>query len=283
MNLRQYDWSAVLLIVGIAAPLGAIARPVDKEERPNVIIILADDIGYEGFGPYGGPYHTPNIDSLARRGVRFDYAYSQPLSTPTRVQLMTGRYNHKNYVEFGFLDQQAKTFGHLARMAGYTTCIAGKWQLGANSRLPDHFGFDRYCLWQLNYAKANHAERYGNPLIEQDGVELDRTPETYGPDIQAAYVDRFIEEHADEPFFIYYPMVLVHSPFVVTPNSYDWDGNPDNLYHEDLCYFSDMVSYCDKLVGQLIDKLREEDLYDNTLILFMGGQRNQPADFDNNA
>ena len=270
MNPSHYSVTATLLAAGISIPQAVFCTRPNAERKPNVIIILADDIGYEGFGPYGGPYSTPHIDSLARRGVRFDYAFSQPLSTPTRVQLMTGRYNYKNYVEFGFLDQRAHTFGHLAREAGYATCIVGKWQLGRNPRLPEHFGFDHYCLWQLSYPKSNDAERYGDPLIEQDGIELARDPEAYGPDIQAAYIDRFIEEHATEPFFIYYPMTLVHNPFVSTPDSHDWTADPRSRHLSDPRHFPDMVAYCDKLVGQLVRKLREQGLYNDTVILFMG-------------
>ena len=100
--------------------------------QPNIVLILADDMGRECLGCYGSTYHTPNLDRLSEIGVRFDNCFSQPLSTPSRVQLMTGKYNNKNYSRFGHLNQTEKTFAHLAKDAGYTTMIAGKWQLGRN-------------------------------------------------------------------------------------------------------------------------------------------------------
>ena len=172
-----------------------ISKPSFSVEKPNIVFILVDDMGYECIGAYGGTYNTPNIDTLAEQGILFKHAYSQPLSTPSRVQAMTGKYNHKNYSDFGFLNHDQKTFANLAKEAGYKTAIVGKWQLGFNTKLPAHFGFDQYCLWQLSYYRnSTQAERYSNPLIEQDGKVLPRNPESYGPDIFADYVDKFIEE-----------------------------------------------------------------------------------------
>lgn len=245
-------------------------NPDETQRKPNVIFILADDMGYECIGSYGGTYNTPNIDRLAEQGVRFEHAWAQPLSTPTRVQVMTGRYNYKNYVDFGFLNQDQKTFGNLAKMAGYTTAIAGKWQLGANTGLPAHFGFDSYCLWQLTYRRNAEGERYANPLIEQDGKIIDRAADNYGPDLFADYVDNFIEQNRDKPFMLYYPMVLVHDPFVSTPLSGDWDTNLQGRRRSDPKYFADMMDYCDRMVGRLVDKLKAEGVFENTLIIFTG-------------
>jgi len=269
MNRKQ-----LTLLVAAAAPALAAVAAAEKS-KPNVVFVLADDMGHECLGTYGSTYKTPNLDRMAEVGVKFDYAYSQPLSTPSRVELMTGRYNHKNYSRFAFMNQDVKTFGHLAKMAGYTTTIVGKWQLGANSKLPAWFGFDSYCLWQLNYGKGdkNHpheGERYANPLIEQDGRILPHNSDLYGPDLFADYVDRFIDENRDNPFFLYYPMVLVHDPFVSTPRSADWATNMDGRFVHNTIYFPDMVAYCDMMMGRLIDKLKKEGLYDNTLIIFTG-------------
>jgi arylsulfatase A len=90
-----------------------------EERKPNIVLIMADDVGIEGFGCYGGTsYKTPNIDKLAEDGLRFTHAYAQPLCTPTRVQLMTGRYNHRNWKVFGILDPKERTFGHLLGGSG---------------------------------------------------------------------------------------------------------------------------------------------------------------------
>src|SRR5436190_23729843 len=118
-----------------AAPLSAA--------KPNVVVILADDFGYECVTANGGQsYHTPNLDRLAATGVRFEHCHVQPLCTPTRVQLMTGISNVRNYINFGTLDTNATTFAHLLKKAGYVTGICGKWQLGREKHLPAHFGFD---------------------------------------------------------------------------------------------------------------------------------------------
>ncbi|MGM9790378.1 MAG: sulfatase-like hydrolase/transferase [Candidatus Cryptobacteroides sp.] len=241
------------------------------QEKPNIVFILADDMGRECIGAYGSTYETPNIDTMAKQGILFTSAYSQPLSTPSRVELMTGRYNHENYVDFGFLNQDQRTFGNIARELGYKTCISGKWQLGANSALPGHFGFDNYCLWQLNYGRSKNAERYANALIEADGRILERNEDCYGPDIFLSYIENFISENKNEPFFVYWPMVLVHDPFVVTPDSPEWESGRGSRYDDnDVKYFDDMVRYCDKQVGELISFLKSNGLYDNTLIVFTG-------------
>src|SRR5215813_5483994 len=118
-------------------------------KRPNVVLILADDLGYEALGCDGGEsYKTPNLDALAAAGMRFDRCYVQPLCTPTRVGLMTGMSNARNYIEFGSMDPNATTFAKLLKPAGYTTAMAGKWQLGRDKDLPEKFGFDETCLWQ---------------------------------------------------------------------------------------------------------------------------------------
>ena len=261
---------AALITPGALAAVTACGTGKTSHPKPNVIFIMADDMGYECSGVYGGTYDTPNIDAMAERGIMFTSAYSQPLSTPSRVQVMTGRYNYKNYCSFGFLNHDQHTFGNLARMAGYHTAIVGKWQLGNNSALPDHFGFDNYCLWQLNYTRTANAERYASALIEADGKILPKEELSYGPDIFAEYIEQYIASHKDEPFFLYYPMALVHDPFVSTPDSEDWLTNPAGRHKSDTCYFDDMVAYCDKNLGRVVDALKKHGLYDNTLIIFTG-------------
>ena len=107
--------------------------------RDQFCSIMADDVSWEAFGCYGADdYLTPNIDALAAAGVRFRHCYSTPICTPTRVKLMTGQYNFRNYTHFGYLNPKEKTFGHLMKSAGYKTAIAGKWQLnGLYNDLPD--------------------------------------------------------------------------------------------------------------------------------------------------
>ncbi len=117
---------AVLLLMGTAS---------FAQKKPNIILILADDIGMEAFGAYGNDDKmTPNVDKMAAEGMLFKNCYSTPLCTPSRVELMTGKYNHRNYVGFGLLDPKERTFGHYMKEQGYKTLIAGKWQLLGNDK-----------------------------------------------------------------------------------------------------------------------------------------------------
>jgi arylsulfatase A len=236
--------------------------------RPNIILILADDLGYETIGANGGTsYRTPQIDKLAATGMRFTHCFVQPLCTPTRVQLMTGRYNVRNYINFGNMDPQAATFANLLKQAGYATCIAGKWQLGQDLGLPKKFGFDEHCLWQ----HTRRPPRYANPGLEINGVEKNYTDGEYGPDLVNDYALDFITRKKDGPFFLYYPMMLTHAPYQPTPDSRDWDpkaqGEQVNMKPE---HFADMVAYMDKLIGKLVARLDSLGIRDNTLLVFVG-------------
>ena len=139
-----------LMVLVIAAVLTIEAETWADETKPNILLIMADDMGYECVGANGGgSYQTPTLDALSRRGLRFTRCHSQPICTPSRVQIMTGIYNHRNYIEFGLLDSGAVTFANLLQQQGYATCVAGKWQLKGGLKGPHGFGFDEYCLWQL--------------------------------------------------------------------------------------------------------------------------------------
>ena len=251
--------------------MAAGAAAADK--RPNIVLIMADDIGVECLGCYGGESTpTPHIDRLAASGIRFEHAHAQPICTPSRVQIMTGIYNNRNYIKFGLLDPEAVTFGQVLRKAGYRTCVAGKWQLKGGVKGPRKFGFDRYCLWQL----TRRPSRYPNPGLEIDGREMDFKNGEFGPDIVSDYACRFIEENKEGPFFLYYPMILTHWPFVPTPDSSDWDptmwrdAKTEPGGHRNPKCWPGMVAYEDKLVGRLIGKLEALGIRDNTLVIWTG-------------
>lgn len=260
-------FTAVAGALAIMPTNGFAKQKTKKVQRPNILLILADDMGKECLGCYGSTYNTPNLDAFAAEGLQFDYCSSQPLSTPSRVELLTGKYNNRNYSKFGFLNQDQKTFANLAQQAGYKTCIAGKWQLGENKDLPKHFGFDNYCLYHLTF-KGN---KYAKPKFEIDGVvKNDCTEDDYGPDFFSDYICNFMEKNKHQPFLAYYSMTLVHDPFNATPESDDWDVNVKLRHQEADKYFPDMVSYTDKLFGKLVKKMKELDIYDNTIVIFIG-------------
>ena len=237
--------------------------------KPNVVLIMADDMGYECVTANGGEsYSTPNLDRLAKGGMRFEHCYSQPICTPSRVQLMTGIYNQRNYIRFGLLDPTVTTFGHLAMRVGYATCIGGKWQLENGLKGPSHFGFDEYCLWQ----GTRRPSRYPNPGLEVNSTLRDYSAGEYGPDLVVDYLCDFLERKKDEPFFLYYPMILPHWPFEPTPDSADWNPKAKGVLKGQgrKKYFADMVAYTDKMVGRLVAKLEQLGLRDNTLVMFIG-------------
>ncbi len=233
-----------------------------ENSRPNIILIMVDDFGYECITANGGQsYQTPNIDKLAATGVRFENCHVQPLCTPTRVQLMTGKYNVRNYLRFGTLVRTETTFGHLFRNAGYTTGICGKWQLGHEVDSPQHFGFEESCLWQ----QTRRPPRYANPGLEYNSVEKDFTNGEYGPTLVNDFALDFITRHREKPFFLYYPMILTHSPFQPTPDSSDWDPKTRTEKElQDVKHFADMTAYTDKMVAYYRDALPRGRNPDNT-------------------
>ncbi len=258
--------------------------------KPNIVLIMADDMGYECLGCNGSKdYQTPNLDRLAREGVRFTHCFSTPLCTPSRVQIMTGKYNFRNYEEFGLLRSGAQTFAQLVKQAGYATVIVGKWQLNGlsypqqypaslrkNHHRPRTFGFDEWCLWQLTELRTKEGERFADPLIERNGELAQKLNGQYGPDVFRDYLLDFIERKKDEPFLVYYPMVLTHDPFVPTPDSPEWK-NPENRMKRDKRHFREMVEYADKIVGQLVDKLDEVGVLENTMVIFTGDNGTHPS------
>ncbi len=237
---------------------------------------MVDDLGFETLGVNGGTsYRTPRLDALAESGMRFTQAHSTPLCTPSRVQLMTGKYNFRNYIGFGLLDPAERTFGHLLQEAGYRTAVVGKWQLygnetqrelaeGRGGSLPREAGFDEYALWQV----AERGPRYKNPYVDVSGSPR-AYPGAYGPDVFVEYIEEFLERNREREFFLYYPMVLTHDPFRPTPDDPDYaELDPQRV--SDPAYFGSYVAYMDKIVGRIVDALDRLELRDNTLLLFIG-------------
>ena len=246
--------------------------------RPNIILIMADDLGFETLGSNGSTdYQTPELDKITSQGMRFTHAYAQPLCTPTRVQLMTGKYNFRNYVGFGILDPEEVTFGNLLKESGYATCIVGKWQLYGNKRqrelfqrtgsLPGPTGFDESCLWQV---KERYGGRFKDPYLEINGDSVQHFKGKYGPDMFVEFAQDFIHRKKDQPFFIYYPMALTHDPFQPSPDHPDYASYQSGTKLNDSTYFRDNLTYMDKLIGQLNKSLEKEGIAENTLLLFIG-------------
>ena len=252
-----------------------------EAKRPNIVLIMADDMGYECLSANGcEDYNTPVLDKLAAEGMRFTQCFANPLCTPSRAKIMTGLYNIRNYRAFAILDRDQTTFAHLLKKAGYVTAVAGKWQLGKEPDSPQHFGFDQACLWQHRLPREDRGcdTRYSNPRLEVNGKVMPLDKGTYGPDICTDFLCDFIKENKDKPVLVYYPMILVHCPFTPTPDSKNWNPKsrgsgsykgPGKL-EDKKRHFKEMVEYTDKLVGKFIKTLEENGLRENTLFIFTG-------------
>ncbi|MCH8216961.1 MAG: sulfatase-like hydrolase/transferase [Planctomycetes bacterium] len=263
--------------------LNSASHAAAAGDKPNIVLIMADDIGFECYSGYGSPfYSTPNIDRLAETGAKFTQAYAQPLCTPSRVKIMTGRFNFRNYTEFGRLDLSQPTFAKMVKANGYATCIAGKWQLSAGDlNGPFKAGFDEYCLWHFGARNENRnatikelrskGSRYKSPTLFRNGELVEGTEGKYGPDLVTDHIIDFIERKKESPFLVYYPMILVHNPFVATPDSPSWNSrNKQDAGRKARDHFRDMVAYMDKTIGRIVTKLDELGLRENTLIMITG-------------
>jgi arylsulfatase A len=239
----------------------AFAADVAKA-KPNIIFILADDLGLDGVSCYGSDKHkTPNIDKLATSGTRFETCYAAPLCGPSRCVLMTGRYAFRTgglqNGSWGGGGPGAKSkdeqpMAKLLKQAGYATCESGKWrQVGET---PKDWGFDEYCT------DPTAGGWYWKDSYEKNGQQVS-APGSYNPDVIHAFSLDFIRRHKEGPFFLYYSMHFVHGPILKTP---DTGKTPDaNLYEDNL-------RYMDKQVGEIVAELDKLGLREKTLVIFSG-------------
>lgn len=248
------------LVLGLALALGA-AAPTDgrsEDARPNIVLVLADDVGVECLRSYGGrSYETPRLDALAGSGTRFAHCYANPKCGPSRQALLTGRYAFRMGEERDLLPDSV-TIGQRMRDAGYVTAMAGKWQMALLRDEPDHlrrYGFDESAVWG-----SREGPRYWSPLIYRDGKVMDGTARQFGPDLFAGFVSEFIERHAAERFFVYYAMVLAHPRVRGEPMTPP--GRPGYETH------AARIGQIDRIVGEIVDTLERLGLRERTLVLF---------------
>ena len=260
--------------------LGAAVGAGGATPRPNIVFILADDLGAESVGCYGGaaykdlgPIKTPHLDALARDGMRFTHCFSTPVCSPARAELMTGQYNFRS----GFIDIAGRnsaterldpaahpTLAAQLKSAGYVTAVAGKWHLGPPVSMaeipataeadtdyphPRECGFDRQCIFG-----GAHLELFGDP-----------TPSSFTPARLQQWVLRFLDSRKGQaaPFFLYYASPIPHSPHHPTPLNPDGQRGSKKNYPY-------LVEYLDQQVGEVREKLQALGLADHTLVLFSG-------------
>ena len=243
---------------------------------PNLVLIMADDLGPEWISSYGGEgIETPNIDKLAEGGMVFHNAYSMPQCTPTRITLLTGRYpfrhgwtNHWDVPRWGagfhFDPTHNVSFARLLREVGYATAIAGKWQVNDFRVQPDilnRHGFDEWSMWtggEGDNPPSN--ERYWDPYVFTN-KEKSRTYEgQFGPDIFNDFLVDFVHRNRERPMLLYYPLALTHGPLVPTPH--------EPFAETALEKHKAMVRYTDYLVGQLIKAFDDAGVRENTIVFF---------------
>src|SRR5512136_265474 len=211
------------------ATLVATAAPqASSPQKPNVILILTDDVGLGDIGACGGPFKTPQIDSLAKGGTRFEFCYSTPLCGPSRCQLLTGRYpfrtglinnNSHNAVQ----PSREIMIPTVMKKAGYVTASVGKW--GQICLGPGEWGFDEYLVFQ----GSGRYWRTQNPRYRVNGQEQELREGQYLPELMHEFIVDFLTKHKDQPFFLYYPMSHIHGPIVHTPDT-STGADADRLY-----------------------------------------------------
>jgi len=242
------------IVVSTVLSLAALGY---ADQRPNILLIMADDLGYECLGAYGGhSYRTPNLDALAVSGLRFDNCFSTPKCSPSRVTILTGRYTVRTTMKWGHIPKDEFTFGHILQQAGYATALTGKWQLGRIVDDPERvqrFGFQESAVWAWH-----EGPRYWQPMIYRNDKLMTDVKDRYGPDVYTDFLIEFMERNRDRPFLAYYPMCLTHYP---KRN----ERPPKDRPH---LTFVEMVNSMDAMVGKLVDALDRLDLRDRTLILF---------------
>ena len=230
-------------------------------DKPNIVFVLSDDVGIGDIHCYGSPFKTPHIDALAAGGTRFEYSYASPLCGPSRCQALTGRYPFRtglnsNNSKDAIQPNRDVMIQHVLKKAGYVTASVGKW--GQMSRGPGEWGFDKYLVFP-------GSGRYWRDQTTQytiNGKQHELPADKYLPDLMHDFIVDFLNQHKDQPFFLYYPMSHIHSPIVRTPDTKP--GATDRKLYED------NVEYMDKLVGKLVSELDRLKLREKTLVVFSG-------------
>ncbi len=270
------------MLAGLGAGAGLVRAA--SPERPNFLLILADDLGAADLGCYGSTKHqTPNLDRMAREGVRFETCYATPLCSPSRVELMTGRYGFRtgwtNFIgrvttRKDHVEPEEITFADVVKQRGYRTALAGKWQLGLVTTQPNMIydsGFDEYFAWAWKNGglpagspfPGDQHQRYWHPAMLENRKYVPTTPEQYGPDMVNDWVMRFMERNRKGPFLAYYSSLLTHEPWDPTPVP----GKPGEKTKGG---FKANLEYLDHLMGVLMESLKRNGLERNTVVIFVG-------------
>ncbi|MEW6212768.1 MAG: sulfatase-like hydrolase/transferase [Acidobacteriota bacterium] len=298
---RKHLCLILLLVTSLAGMTGASSgqRSSGAARRPNIVVILGDDLGYCDVSLYGcKDIPTPNIDSIGKHGMAFTNGYvTAPVCSPSRAALVTGRYQHRFGFEFNAgplqraisnqemgLPVSEITLADVLKRAGYATGMVGKWHLGMHEKFhPVRRGFDEYFgfLFGANTYINPRATGVKNPVAggseanpgwprnPRNPIYRNQTPveeESYLTDAFAREAVSFIERHKQEPFFLYTPFNAPHTPLQATQKYIDRFAH---IKDERRQVYAAMVSALDDAVGEILKKLRETGLEQNTMVIFL--------------
>ena len=266
-----------ILIMGLMLQQHLFAQ--SQSSKPNIIVILADDLGYGDLGSYGQQMiQTPRIDSLAAAGMRFtNYYAGNSVCAPSRETLLTGMHTGHTFIRGNFLTDEAEdpampdnkvTITELLKKEGYRTGLYGKWGLGGEGHGPETQGFDSsFCY--LDQIKAHN---YYPPYLYDNGkrvyIEANQNDARgqYSHDLFAEKTLEFIKNTSqDQPFFLYLPYTIPHGGYTLPPEAPYADKDWPNQFK----VYATMVSKLDKDVGRIVQLLREKGVADNTIIFFI--------------
>jgi arylsulfatase A-like enzyme len=254
---------------------------VGAADRPNVVFIMADELGYFELSCMGNPnLKTPRIDQMAREGIRFTQALAgSSVCAPTRCCLMTGKHSGHTSVRSNGggtpLRAGEETIASMLKKAGYATGGFGKWGCGGrgSTGVPEKHGFDTF----LGYYDQVHAHSYYPPYIVRNSEEVPLAGnrgrsdgETYSHYVIFDAALDFIRTHQDQPFFCYLPVTPPHGIFDIPDSDPAWDLFKDQPWPETARRYAAMVSMVDRQVGEVLELLRELDLEKKTIVYFCG-------------
>ncbi len=268
--------------------LGSSLSPLRAADKPNVVLIVIDDLGQRDLGCYGSTfYKTPNIDRAAKEGVRFTDAYAAcPVCSPTRASILTGRYPQRAGITDWIPgrkdapDQRLKrpeirnelpleetTIAKVLQQNGYATALIGKWHLGGKGFEPEKHGFDVNIAGDETGTPRSYFAPFENKLGKMPGLENAKEGE-YLTDRLAAEAEGFIEKHKDKPFFLYLPHYGVHTLLKAPQALVDkYKATPTHGKQSNPVYAA-MVESMDAAVGRVLKKLDDLKLSENTLVIF---------------
>lgn len=252
--------------------LAETALAVEAPPRPNIVFIMADDLGWADVAFHGGNAPTPHLDRLAKENLELTQHYVAPVCSPTRTGLLTGRcwsrFNVTNPQNERALPWETVTLPKALRSAGYDTCLTGKWHLGSLPKQgPNHFGFDHtYGSLAGGVSPWNH--RYKNRPFTETWHRNEKLLEEPGhvTDLITAEAIRWLAGRTENPFFLYVPFTAVHLPI---KEPAEWlDRVPESITGDVPRHYAACVMHLDDSVGRILAALDKKGIRGNTLVVF---------------